>query len=40
MPEMHLRQPQVTYIACGLFTKKNKTKKKLRNLKKQENIYL
>ena len=39
---MHLRQPQVTYIACGLFTKKNKTKqrKKLRNLKKQENIYL
>ena len=22
MPEMHLRQPQFTYSACGLFTKK------------------
>ena len=21
MPEMHLRQPGVTYIACGSFTK-------------------
>ena len=24
MPEMHLKQPGFTYIACGPFTKKNK----------------
>ena len=28
MPEMHLRQPGFTYIACGLFTKKKERVKK------------
>ena len=32
-PEMHLKQPGFTYSACGPFTK---TKKELKNLKKQE----
>ena len=31
MPEMHLKQPEFTYSACGL-----KTKKEFKNLKKQE----
>ena len=34
MPEMHLRQPQVTYSACGPFTKNKERIEKLRN-----NIY-
>ena len=34
MPEMHLRQPGLTYNACGPFTKK--TKKEYKSLKKQE----
>ena len=33
MPAMHLIQPGFTYSACGPFTK---TKKELKNLKKQE----
>ena len=33
MPEMHLRQPQFVYSACGQFTK---IKKEFKNLKKQE----
>ena len=33
MPEMHLRQPQFTYSACGTFTK---NKKEFKNLKKPE----
>ena len=32
MPNMHLRQPQSTYSACGPFTKN----KEYKNLKKQE----
>ena len=32
MPEMHLKQPGVTYSACGPFTKN----KEFKNLKKQE----
>ena len=28
MSEMHLRHHQFSYSACGLFTKKNKNKKK------------
>ena len=28
MPEMHLRQPQFTYTACGPFTKNEKRIKK------------
>ena len=38
MPEMHLRQPQFEYSACGPFTK---NKKELKNKKKQEiKLYL
>ena len=33
MPEMHLRQPRFTYIACGPFTK---TKKEYKRLKEHE----
>ena len=33
MPEMHLRQPQFTYSACGPFTKH---KQRIQNLKKLE----
>ena len=32
MPEMHLKQPEKTYSACGPF---NKTKKEFINLKKE-----
>ena len=32
MPEMHLRQPQFVYSACGQLTKN----KEFKNLKKQE----
>ena len=32
MPEMHLKQPGLTYSACGPFTKN----KEFKNLKKQE----
>ena len=27
MPELHLRQPEFTYSACGLFTKYDRIKK-------------
>ena len=33
MPQMHLKQPGFTYIACGPFTK---NKERIQNLKKQE----
>ena len=33
MPEMHLRKPGFTYIACGPFTKH---KERIKNSKKQE----
>ena len=33
MSEMHLRQPGLTYSACGRFTK---NKERIQNLKKQE----
>ena len=33
MPEMHLRQPQFVYSACGPFTK---NEERIQNLKKQE----
>ena len=32
MPELHLKQPQFTYSACGPFTKH---REELKNLKKQ-----
>ena len=38
MPEMHLRQPGFTYIACGPFTKNRQRKKIYRN--KKVKIYL
>ena len=31
MPEMHLRQPGVTYSACGPFTKNREKTKKIKN---------
>ena len=37
MPEMHLKQLGFTYSACGPFTK---TKKELKNLRKQEISYI
>ena len=33
MPEMHLKQPGLTYSACGSFTK---NQEEFKNLKKQE----
>ena len=33
MPEMRLKQPGVTYSACGTFTR---NKERIKNLKKQE----
>ena len=33
MPEMHLKEPEITYSDCGPFTK---NKEKIQNLKKQE----
>ena len=29
MPKMHLRQPEFTYNACGLFTKKERIEKNM-----------
>ena len=37
MPEMHLRQPRLTYSACGPFTK---NKERIQNLKKQEMLVI
>ena len=34
MPEIHLRQPEFTYSACRLFTKKKKEKKKKERIQK------
>ena len=33
IPEIHLRQPESTYIACGPFTK---NKERIQKLKKQQ----
>ena len=35
MPEMHLRQPQLVYTACGPFTK---NKERIQKLKKKQEI--
>ena len=42
MPEIHLRQPEFTYSACRLFTKKKKRKNtKIEKIKTGDNtIYL
>ena len=42
MSEIHLRQPGITYSACGSFTKKKKKMKEYKKLKKQQiqNIFI
>ena len=35
MPEMHLRQPQFVYRACGPFTKEKKDNKKIKEKNKK-----
>ena len=40
MLEMHLKQPEFTYSACGPFTKKKKKEfKKLKRQEKLQNIF-
>ena len=39
MPELHLRQPGFTYIACGPFTKHHERIKKLKETDKLSCIY-
>ena len=39
MPEMHLRQPQFTYSACGLFTKNRERVRKLKATGDSRYIY-
>ena len=39
MPEMHLRQPQFTYSACGPFTKHKQRIQKFKETEDTNNIY-
>ena len=39
MPEMHLRQPQFTYSACGPFTKNKERIKKFKETGDSRYIY-
>ena len=39
MPEMHLRQPQFTYSACGRFTKSKERIQKLKETRETKYIY-
>ena len=39
MPEMHLRQPKFTYIACGPFTKNKKRIQKFKKTGDSRHIY-
>ena len=39
MPEMHLRQPQLTYSACGPFTKNRERIKKFKETVNMKYIY-
>ena len=39
MPEMHLRQPAVTYRACGPFTKDQKRLQKFKETRDSRYIY-
>ena len=39
MPEMHLRQPEFTYGACGPFTKKKRRLQKLKETGDSRYIY-
>ena len=39
MPEMHLRQPEFTYSACGPFTKHKERIKKLKKPEDSRYIY-
>ena len=40
MPEMHLRQPQFTYSACGLFTKNKERIKRFKESGDTKYIYI
>ena len=39
MPEMHLKQPEFTYSACGPFTKNNERIKKFKETGDTNYIY-
>ena len=39
MPEMHLRQPQFTYSACGPFTTNKKRIQKIKETEDSRYIY-
>ena len=39
MPEMHLKQPGITYSACGLFTKNKERMKKFNEAGETKYIY-
>ena len=39
MPEMHLRQPGLTYSACGPFTKNKERIQKVKEIGDSRNIY-
>ena len=39
MPEMHLRQPQFTYSACGPFTRNKETIQKFKGTGDSRYIY-
>ena len=40
MPEMHLRQPEFTYSACGPFTKSKEIIKKLIKKLEVQDIFI
>ena len=39
MPEMHLKQPGITYCACGSFTKNKERIQKLKKKQEVQNIF-
>ena len=39
MPEMHLRQPEVTYSACGPFTKNKERMQNFKETRDSRYIY-
>ena len=39
MPEMHLRQPGLTYSACGPFTKSKQRIQKFKETRNSQYIY-
>ena len=40
MPEIHLRQPQFTYSACGPFTRHEEKIQKFKSQEAVQNLYL